>query len=210
MRHRKGTLPVVLIALVASFAACSKGSPMSVGQRSQVARGQVPADSDRFPHGLHSGNDPRIKNYEGRGLRCTDCHSAESVVSGKPARPGANQHAPCDDCHKAEFFKPPGALCRVCHKKVDPFKPHSTAGWEKNPDLQPYPERGGTQTLVASFSHELHMSEAKMEKATGAHVGCNDCHERNQQTRDPQVVQRLLLRKRDTMCRAHIDHQWPS
>jgi len=103
------------------------------------------------------------------------------------ARPGANQHAPCDDCHKAEFFKPPGALCRVCHKTVDPFKPHQTAGWEKNADLQPYPVRGGTQTLASTFSHELHLDSGKMERASGSHVACGDCHERQADSRDPMV-----------------------
>jgi hypothetical protein len=153
-------------------------------------------DQFRFDHAKHTGDDPEIKNYQGRGLSCVDCHDPTAVIGGKIARPGINQHAPCDDnkCHTKEnnpghnaFFKPPGAFCKNCHKEVDPFKPHSTAGWEKNPQLQPYPVRGGTETLAAVFSHELHLDDGKMENASGAHVGCKDCHERNQESRDPQV-----------------------
>jgi hypothetical protein len=179
---------VAIISVI--FLAC--GSPKNTTSTGQsgaggARKGSIAVDSDRFPHGVHTGDKPEIKTWQGRGLGCVDCHDAKAVVAGQIARPGANQHAPCDDCHKAEFFKPPGALCRVCHKKVDPFKPHSTTGWEKNADLQPYPERGGTHTLVAAFSHELHLNDGKMEKATGAHVACADCHERNQASRDPQV-----------------------
>ncbi len=99
---------------------------------------------------------------------------------GKVARPGKNQHAPCDDCHKAEFAKPPGPLCKVCHASVDPFK-------KGNSPLQAYPERGNTQTLASNFSHRLHLDKGKMESASGAHVNCVDCHERNTDSRDPMV-----------------------
>jgi predicted CXXCH cytochrome family protein len=182
----------VAIILVFLFACGSPRSTTPSGGAGQggtggARTGSIAVDTDRFPHGVHTGDKPEIKNWQGRGLGCADCHDAKAVVEGKIARPGANQHAPCDDCHKAEFFKAPGALCRVCHKTVDPFKPHGTAGWEKNPDLQPYPERGTSQTLASNFNHELHLSEGKMESATGAHVACSDCHERNEQTRDPLV-----------------------
>lgn len=129
---------------------------------------------------MHTGDKPEIRNWQGRGLGCSDCHDAGAVREGRVARPGTNQHAPCDDCHKAEFGKPPGKLCKVCHTTVDPF--HTGAS-----PLQAYPERGGTQTLASTFSHRLHLDRGAMEKATGAHIGCNDCHERNEQTRDPMV-----------------------
>lgn len=91
-----------------------------------------------------------------------------------------NQHAPCDDCHKAEFAKPPGALCRVCHKTVDPFQKG------KSP-LQAYPERGTTQTLASNFSHKQHLDKGAMDDKAGTHVSCTDCHERNAESRDPMV-----------------------
>lgn len=146
----------------------------------------VAVDSDRFPHGVHTGDKPEIRNWQGRGLGCTDCHDAAAVRAGKPARPGGsrtpaeNQHEPCDDCHAKEFMKPPGAMCRVCHVSVDPFKPG-------NSPMQIYPERGATKVLASNFSHQLHLDDDKMERASGAHVGCNDCHERNA-ARDPEVA----------------------
>lgn len=102
------------------------------------------------------------------------------VREGKVAPPGKNQHAPCDDCHKAEFAKPPGPMCKVCHLSVDPRKPGASP-------LQPYPERGTVQVLASTFSHRFHLDAGKMEAATGAHVACGDCHERNAETRDPMV-----------------------
>src|SRR5215204_835252 len=79
---------------------------------SQVARGKtsIAVDSDRFPHGVHTGDKPEIRQWQGRGLGCADCHDAGAVREGRVARPGTSQHAPCDDCHKAEFAKPPGKL----------------------------------------------------------------------------------------------------
>jgi hypothetical protein len=138
---------------------------------------RIVVDTDRFPHGLHTSDKPRIRGWQGRGLGCTDCHEAEAVRAGRVARPGTNKHAPCDDCHADEFYKPPGKLCRVCHVSVDPF----TKGGSP---LQPYPERGATQTLAATFSHRLHLDYGKMESAAGAHVACTDCHDRDA-TREP-------------------------
>lgn len=101
-------------------------------------------------------------------------------MEGRIARPGAQQHAPCDDCHKAEFGKPPGPLCRVCHTSVDPMRKGGSP-------LQAYPERGTVQTLAAGFSHRLHLDAGPMERATGMHVACSDCHPRDPRTRDPMV-----------------------
>src|SRR5689334_18460823 len=72
------------------------------------ARKSIAVDTDRFPHGVHTGDKPEIRNWQGRGLGCADCHNAAAVREGRVSRPGTNQHAPCDDCHKAEFAKPPG------------------------------------------------------------------------------------------------------
>jgi hypothetical protein len=175
---------VAIIAVMLVACSPSRGTTPSSGAGG--AGGSIAVDTDRFPHGVHTGDRPEIRNWQGRGLGCIDCHDAASVREGNVARPGGtrkpevNQHAPCDDCHKAEFMKPPGAMCRVCHVSVDPF----TKG---NSPMQPYPERGGTQTLASTFSHQLHLDKGKMERATGAHVGCTDCHDRDEASRDPQV-----------------------
>ena len=136
-------------------------------------------ETDRFPHAAHTSNAPGIAGWKGRGLRCEDCHSADDVRTGKIARPGRDQHAPCDDCHKAEFEKVPGPLCKVCHTSVDPM--HSDAS-----PLKPYPGGGMVVSLASTFSHRLHLDAGKMEDATGHHVSCTDCHARDAQG-DPQV-----------------------
>jgi len=169
---------LALVTLV--LVACGSSRTTTTPSRGAGQSGSIPVESDRFPHAVHTGDKPEIRNWQGRGLGCKDCHDAGAVVEGRVARPGTNQHAPCDDCHKAEFAKPPGPLCRVCHQSVDPT--HRGAS-----PLQNYPERGVTQTLKSSFSHRTHLNAGKMEAATGAHIACGDCHERNETTRDPQV-----------------------
>jgi hypothetical protein len=169
---------IISLALVA----CGSGRTTTSSSKAPARTGSIAVDSDRFPHGVHTGDKPEIRTWQGRGLGCADCHDATAVREGRVARPGTNQHAPCDDCHKAEFGKPPGKLCKVCHTEVDPFK----LGAGTSP-LQVYPERGATQTLASTFSHRLHLDKGVMEKQTGSHVACADCHERNQATRDPQV-----------------------
>lgn len=164
---------------VVALAACGSGPSPATPARG-VGPGSIVVDTDRFPHGVHTGDKPEIRTWKGRGLGCADCHDAGAVREGRIARPGTDQHAPCDDCHKAEFGKPPGKLCKVCHTEVDPFQ-------KGRSPLQGYPERGTTQTLAATFSHRLHLDKGVMERASGAHVACVDCHERDAGTRDPLV-----------------------
>jgi hypothetical protein len=167
----------------------AKTTPSSSG-KTGGGKGPPVVDTDRFPHGAHTGDKPEFRNWQGRGLGCADCHDATAVKEGKVSRPGgtrvpaSNQHAPCDDgqCHKKEFEKPPGPMCRICHQKVDPFTP----GPEASP-LQAYPERGSTHILASTFSHQLHLDKGKMENATGGHVACADCHERTAE-REPEVA----------------------
>jgi hypothetical protein len=161
---------------------CACGSSRGGATPSRVAEqtGSIPVAADRFPHGLHTGDKPEIRRWQGRGLACSDCHEARAVREGRVARPGTDQHAPCDDCHRAEFARPPGPLCRNCHVSVDPRAQGASP-------LQPYPERGAMQTLAATFSHRQHLDASQIEAATGAHLGCADCHERNTETRDPML-----------------------
>jgi hypothetical protein len=181
---RVGT--IIRVAVVtASFlglASCGSARNTTPAPSSKGKVGSIVVDTDRFPHGVHTGDKPEIRNYQGRGLACADCHDPQAVMEGKVARPGTMQHAPCDDCHKAEFEKPPGKLCKVCHVSVDPLA-------KGNSPLQSYPDRGAIQTLASTFSHKLHLDKDQMEEKSGAHVACGDCHIRNEQTRDPQLPQ---------------------
>jgi hypothetical protein len=169
-----------LAAAAAWVVGCGGGAPDGVDNaaRSQVTA--LPADSDRFPHGLHTGDDPRVRGYQGRGLVCTDCHPAEAVQRGEVARPGANDHAPCDECHRDEFYEPPGKFCLNCHTDVDPRVRGATK-------LAPYPERGFGRVLAAEFSHRAHLDAAAMDAAVGFHVACGDCHARDGASRDPTL-----------------------
>jgi hypothetical protein len=170
-------LVVAAVLTVGSAPSCGKG-----GQGTAPASGRAAlaaADTDRFPHGLHTGSDPRIRGFQGRGLACADCHPAQAVMRGEIARPGTQQHAPCDSCHKEEFFRPPGPFCKVCHSAVEPRE----AG--KSP-LAPYPERGFQRLLASEFSHAAHLDAGKMEGAVGFHLACADCHVRDEKSRDPK------------------------
>jgi hypothetical protein len=189
MRWRNAALTLVRVAVLGLVAAFVVGGVQACGSstggggaatRMAEPAGSIKIASDRFPHGLHTGSRPEIRNWRGRGLACADCHDSKAVREGRVARPGLDQHSPCDDCHKAEFAKPPGLLCKVCHSAVDPRATGASP-------LQPYPERGAIQTLASTFSHRSHLDAASMEAATGSHVSCSDCHERNAETRDPMV-----------------------
>jgi hypothetical protein len=173
---------VIALSALVVFASGSCGSSRggATPTRTTERTGSIPVVADRFPHALHTGDRPEIRRWQGRGLGCADCHQARAVREGRVARPGTDQHAPCDDCHKAEFARPPGPLCRNCHVSVDPRAQGASP-------LQPYPERGAVQTLAATFSHRQHLDAGQMEAATGAHVTCADCHERNTETRDPML-----------------------
>lgn len=176
----------MVVGLVGGACGSGRGAPAAPGEGTRGLNGpnglngSIAVDAARFPHGAHTGARPEIRAWRGRGLGCADCHDAGAVRQGRVARPGADQHAPCDDCHKAEFGEPPGKLCAVCHIEVDPLRPGRSP-------LQPYPARGAVQVLAASFSHRLHLDRGRMEQASGAHVACGDCHARAADTRDPQV-----------------------
>lgn len=173
--------PVLLLVAIAVGGLSCRGAaePATTESKSAVAQGPIPADSDRFPHDLHTGDDPRIQSYKNRGLACTDCHPEEAVVEGELARPGLDAHSPCDECHKDEFYKPPGKFCKNCHTDVNPRKKGAT-------EMQPYPERGLRKVLASEFSHRLHLDRDAMEAAVGFHVSCKDCHERDEQN-EPEL-----------------------
>ena len=176
-RPRYARRPVLALLVLVVGVTC-KGSPVN-GPR-DTDKAAPPADDTRFPHALHTGDRPAIKDYRGRGLQCTDCHPADAVKHGKPARPGLRDHAPCDECHRDEFFKPPGPFCKNCHTAVKLLGDADIA-------MQPYPERGFVKILASTFSHRLHLDAGRMEKAVGFHTSCTDCHVRAEDSRDPML-----------------------
>jgi hypothetical protein len=170
---------IAAVCVVVALAGCRGGRGDSgAGALSPIVA--VAVASDRFPHALHTGNDPRIRGYKGRGLACTDCHPRDAVLAGERARPGRADHAPCDECHKSEFYQPPGIFCKNCHTEVVPTLRGATK-------LQPYPERGYQHALASDFSHRVHLDRPAMERAVGFHVGCADCHARDRDSLDPSL-----------------------
>jgi hypothetical protein len=115
-----------------------------------------------FDHAQHSGQSA-----------CTDCHGLTDPATGRLTRPGANQHAPCDGCHKKEFFRPPTDFCRVCHANVDPRAPGQSP-------LLDWPPPGAQRRRSSQFNHRMHLDSEAMEKRLGFHVGCRDCHLRKE------------------------------
>src|SRR5687768_4174286 len=89
------TVSALVAIAMAPAAACRTRRPTGFTEA-------VVDEPDRFPHASHAA--PAL------GLGCRDCHGADG-----DARPGADDHAPCDRCHATEFQTTPGPLCRVCH-----------------------------------------------------------------------------------------------
>ncbi|RMH43722.1 MAG: hypothetical protein D6689_04295 [Deltaproteobacteria bacterium] len=119
----------------------------------------APEPAPRFPHGPHAA------------VACVDCHPVADRTTARLARPGSNDHAPCDraECHRAEFLSTPGPLCTVCHEDVDPTGAAPS-------ELVPYPPPRGRGALPSAFSHASHVRWDAMEAAVGFHVACGDCH----------------------------------
>lgn len=118
-----------------------------------------PVDPTRLSHAQHAQ------------IPCGGCHRSDVTRSahGTP-RPGADDHAPCDDgqCHAKQFLGPPGLFCQVCHTEVT-TQPLAAP-------LKPYPSEDPWQSLPPGFSHQRHLDAAKMERHVGFHVACADCH----------------------------------
>ncbi len=137
---------LVAIALLAGCHGRGAGAPVQ------------PPETGRFPHAVHTET------------ACTDCHPIDRVLAGVAARPGTDDHAPCDRarCHQQAFEGPPGRLCEICHDRV-------AVGGETRP--AEFPPRTGRRALAAEFSHAEHLDYAAMERAVGFHVSCGDCHQ---------------------------------
>jgi hypothetical protein len=132
-----------------------------------------PIDKTRLPHERHAQ------------MQCIACHTMGQ-------RPGANDHAPCDDCHKAAFVAAPGELCNVCHTKV-------TANPLTAP-LRPYPVADIWEAEPTKFSHRIHLDAGRMEGSVGFHVVCADCHVENGKLTRPD---------HETCARCHANEASP-
>jgi len=150
MRHRYAT--VALLCAVAGLHACRSDRGSNVPVTAETTKG-------RFPHEKH------------KSTRCIECHALDSVLAGKPARPGAANHAPCDrnQCHRDKFLQAPSSFCTMCHSRVNVALEGATTP-------APYPPVRGPRSLAARFSHAVHLDYARMEDQVGFHVSCTDCH----------------------------------
>lgn len=169
---------LLALALVALLAGCRS--------RGDAASPAPLPEAPRFPHASHAE------------LACTECHAKDAVLAGLPARPGADDHAPCDreQCHQDAFLRPPGPLCQLCHERVEPGLPGGTTA-------APYPPEGGARALASRFSHQRHLDAPAMEARVGFHVSCTDCH---------QLTGELALRAPDhaTCGRCHAPEAAPT
>lgn len=149
-RLRRSSSPRSLLAIGVLAAFACRGN--------STEQPTPPSIEGRFPHSVH------------KERPCVDCHRAADVLASRPARPGANDHAPCDEsgCHREQFANVSSPLCKICHDRVDPAGENTTPA--------PYPPTFGPFALAAEFDHALHLDFAKMEENVGFHVSCSDCH----------------------------------
>jgi hypothetical protein len=162
-------------------------------QRRVVQPAPVVVETGRFPHGVHDT------------LACTGCHDLDAVLTGRTARPGARDHAPCDgeQCHREAFLAAPGPLCEICHREVAPARPDGSP-------LVAYPPIRGRRALASVFSHAGHLDFARMEQQVGFHVWCSDCHQpaRPEAPDDPRAGT-MALPGHDVCGRCHAPEAAP-
>lgn len=178
---------LVLVSMLLWGTACRNTSPSSA---TKARTESVEGDPNRFPHIVHTSDDPRMLAFRGRGLVCQDCHPQKDVEAGRAPRPGGNEHAPCDECHKEEFYREPGDFCLTCHTSVNLTQEGATK-------MQPFPARASHRVLASNFSHQVHTDSDRLEKKVGFHLSCDDCHKRDASTGDP------LLPRHDSCVRCH-------
>ncbi|HEX3758459.1 MAG TPA: cytochrome c3 family protein [Kofleriaceae bacterium] len=128
-----------------------------------LAAACTPQRGAEAPQPAH--DDSRISHPQHARIACEACHRGT-------ARPGGDQHRPCDDgaCHRADFLGAPTRLCEVCHVQVTPAPLAAP--------LKPYPVEDAWQSEPSRFSHRRHLDAAAMEDRVGFHVTCTDCHAR--------------------------------
>jgi hypothetical protein len=114
---------------------------------------------------LPAVDEARISHDRHAQIACGECHRGT-------ARPGADDHRPCDDgaCHRKDFTGEPTRLCKVCHTAIT-AKPLTAP-------LKAYPVDDAWQAQPSRFSHQRHLAGPAMEDRVGFHVTCTDCHTR--------------------------------
>ena len=106
------TAHFIVVAVIAFAIGCS--------QSRTIETPAPPIDKTRLSHSQHAQ------------VKCILCHRGEE-------RPGTQDHAPCDDCHKQAFLTKPGELCKTCHTQVSdspvaaPLRPYPV----EDPPLAP-------------------------------------------------------------------------
>jgi hypothetical protein len=158
---RLGLLGLLAAVAVAVVGCASGGAPV-------IKKDYI--DSGLFKHSQHIGERADIRQLNGgQTLGCVDCHAVQPEDNYKVLRPGSQQHAPCDRCHQAEYYKPPGEFCQICHAEVDPLKAEASP-------LEPYPRRAVAAQLVSAFNHEVHLAGERV-KLEGQNLDCKYCHQ---------------------------------
>ena len=159
---RRHTLAIASVGILLGLTWCGKATKTTKTP-------DLSWDETRFDHASHLP--PRMQ-WQGQALLavCANCHSTRAVLAGEIVRPGSSNHASCDRelCHKAEFAKPPGKLCLVCHEEE--------ASPRGDRPLKLYPRPGIDPGIATRFSHQFHLNSAGIEQQVGFHVGCTDCH----------------------------------
>ena len=110
----------------------------------------------------------RLSHEHHAQVACVECHTMG-------ARPGSNDHKPCDRCHAQAFVSQPGELCKVCHVAIVPPQ----RGEPLTAELRKYPIEDLWQAEPSLFSHRMHLDNTRIETAVGFHVTCADCHVRD-------------------------------
>jgi hypothetical protein len=121
----------------------------------------------RVPDAPLPPQDPsRLSHSQHAAVGCVECHQMGT-------RPGSQDHAPCDRCHRDAFLTKPGPLCQTCHTDVTTGRDGMSA------PLKPYPSEDVWEAEPSRFSHRSHMDANHMESKVGFHVTCEDCHVRD-------------------------------
>jgi hypothetical protein len=99
-------------------------------------------------------------------LTCASCHVPKD--GWDTGRPGSNDHAPCDSCHREKFATQEGGeFCEVCHEKTDPRRPGESP-------LHPFPRHLMAAQLVSEFDHQGHLTRGG---ESGQALTCRSCHD---------------------------------
>ena len=146
--------PVRVLRTLVIWAIVLSGALAGCRQQRIAEMPLPPLDPTRMSHAVHAA------------IACDSCHRAGT-------RPGADDHAPCDDakCHAPAFLGAPTLFCQVCHTAI------TTAPLVA--PLKAYPTDDLWQVMPPRFSHRQHLDAKGVESRVGFHVSCVDCHTRD-------------------------------